>query len=105
MSTCPAPLVHKGSCASDLRALCSADSPARTRAMMYAFTPGVCGGNPGNLTDPMQDIAKWGFSARRCVPLETFFLTEDAAPPPSPAPVLSFPPSHHLRAQLPPLAW
>ena len=59
MSTCPAPLVNKGSCASDLRALCSADSPARSRVMMYAFTPGVCGGDPGNLTDPLQDIANF----------------------------------------------
>lgn len=27
--------------------------------MHYAFTPGGCNGNPGNLTDPLQDIANF----------------------------------------------
>ena len=54
---CTRPLVEKGSsCAPALRSLCTANSPAQTRLMKYAFTPGGCGGDPGNLTDPLQDI-------------------------------------------------
>lgn len=57
---CTTPLVRKGStCASSLRKLCTANSPAQNRAMMYAFTPGGCSGDPGNLTDPLQDIANF----------------------------------------------
>lgn len=57
---CTSPLVHKGpTCATTLRALCSADSPAQTRAMTYSFTPGGCKGDPGNLTDADQDIANF----------------------------------------------
>jgi hypothetical protein len=56
---CTSPLVKKDSCAASLRALCSATSPAQTRYMKYAFTPGGCQGDPGNLTDPLQDIANF----------------------------------------------
>ena len=57
---CTSPLVRKGAqCASQLRALCSANSPAQTRYYKYAFTPGGCSGDPGNLTDPLQDIANF----------------------------------------------
>ena len=57
---CTSPLVRKGdTCAPSLRKLCSASSPAQTRFMKYAFTPGGCGGDPGNLTDPVQDIANF----------------------------------------------
>jgi hypothetical protein len=57
---CTSPLVRKGaSCAPQLRSLCTATSPAQTRLMKYAFTPGGCGGDPGNLTDPLQDIANF----------------------------------------------
>lgn len=55
---CIGPLVSKGpSCAASLRNLCKADSPAQTRAMAYAFSPGRCQGEPANLTSPLQDIA------------------------------------------------
>ena len=57
---CTRPLVTKGSsCAGQLRKLCAADSPAQTRATMYAFSPGGCGGDPSKLTDPVQDIANF----------------------------------------------
>jgi len=52
--------VHEGpTCAATLRALCAKDSPAQTRAMTYAFSPGRCQGDPGNLTSPVQDIANF----------------------------------------------
>ena len=42
---CTQPLVRKGSsCAPTLRKLCAADSPAQTRVMNYAFSPGSCKG-------------------------------------------------------------
>ena len=54
------PLVREGAqCAPALRNLCSATSPAQTRAMHYAFTPGGCKGDPGNLTDALQDIVNF----------------------------------------------
>lgn len=56
---CTKPLVTKESCATSLRNLCKADSPAQTRLMMYAFSPGRCGGDPSNLTSPEQDIANF----------------------------------------------
>ena len=56
---CTTPLVRKDSCAANLRALCAADSPAQSRLMHYAFTPGGCGGDPSALTDPMQDIVNF----------------------------------------------
>jgi hypothetical protein len=58
-STCPEPLVHNATCASDLRNLCSASSPAQTRAMMYAFYPGGCKTDPSNLEQPEIDIANF----------------------------------------------
>ena len=57
---CTKPLVAKGtSCAPALRKLCAADSPAQTRVMNYAFSPGSCKGGDGKvpLTAPTQDIA------------------------------------------------
>jgi hypothetical protein len=56
---CPAPLVQQATCAADLRSLCSASSPAQTRALMYSFSPGVCGGDPSNLTMFDQDLANF----------------------------------------------
>ena len=57
---CTSPLVRPGAtCATTLRALCTKDSPAQTRAMTYAFSPGGCKGDPGNLTYPEQDIANF----------------------------------------------
>jgi hypothetical protein len=58
-TTCPEPLVKKETCATDLRTLCRADSPAQTRAMMYAFAPGGCVGDPKNLTTPTEDLANF----------------------------------------------
>ena len=56
---CTRPLVEKGSCAANLRSLCSASSPAQSRYLKYAFSPGGCSGDPGNLTSPLQDIANF----------------------------------------------
>jgi len=57
---CTSPLVRQGSqCAPALRSLCSATSPAQTRLMHYAFAPGGCRTDPGNLTDPLQDIVNF----------------------------------------------
>ena len=57
-STCPGPLVRNATCAADLRALCDASSPQWTqRAMMYAFSPGSCGGDPSVLPAFEQDLA------------------------------------------------
>ena len=58
-NTCPSPLVSQSSCAADLRALCIPTSPAQTRAMMYAFYPGGCGGDPKNLTQFDQDLTNF----------------------------------------------
>eukprot|EP00912_Choanoflagellata_sp_UC4_P000772 UC4_evm2s485 len=57
---CTGPLVSKGSsCAPTLRKLCAADSPAQTRVLNYAFSPGRCRTDPSHLTDPLQDIANF----------------------------------------------
>ena len=57
---CTKPIVSKGdTCASKLRELCKSDSQAQTRAMMYAFSPGGCKGDPSKLEDPMSDIANF----------------------------------------------
>jgi len=55
---CPDPLVTQKSCASDIRALCTADSPGQKFAMLYAFAPG-CHGSTSNITNPEQDIANF----------------------------------------------
>ena len=57
---CTSPLVRQGAtCATALRNLCSPTSPARSRFLKYAFSPGGCQGDPGNLTSPLQDIANF----------------------------------------------
>ena len=58
-STCPGPLVNNGSCAANLRQLCTAASPAQTRTMMYAFYPGSCRGDPSVLPQFDQDLANF----------------------------------------------
>jgi len=58
-ATCPGPLVQNTSCAADLRKLCQANSPAQTRFMMYAFTPGKCRMDPSTLPDFEQDLANF----------------------------------------------
>ena len=55
-TTCPEPLVARGSCAADLRALCNTSSVAWTRATMSAFSPGRCKTDTANLTSPVEDI-------------------------------------------------
>ena len=57
--TCPQPLVKNTTCASSLRELCSATSPAQTRTMMYAFGPGGCRGDPSQLVQFDQDLANF----------------------------------------------
>jgi len=57
---CTSPLVRKGSsCSPTLRKLCSADSPAQSRVLNYAFSPGGCRTDPSKLSDPLQDIANF----------------------------------------------
>ena len=57
-STCPEPLVHQATCASELRLLCNSSSPQYTqRAMLYSFSPGGCKGDPSNLEFFEQDLA------------------------------------------------
>jgi len=58
-TTCPGPLVHKTTCAADLRKLCSTSSPAQSRFMMYAFTPGSCNMDPSVLSEFDQDLANF----------------------------------------------
>lgn len=58
-STCPSPLVNKATCASDLRSLCSANSTAQSRTLMYAFSPGGCRTDPSNLTLFKEDLANF----------------------------------------------
>ena len=63
---CTRPLVKQGSsCAPTLRKLCAANSPAQTRVLNYAFSPGSCTGGAGKvpLTAPVQDIASEYFTA------------------------------------------
>ena len=59
---CTRPIVNKGSsCVPTLRKLCAADSPAQSRVMNFAFSPGSCKGGSGPipLTAPEQDIANF----------------------------------------------
>jgi len=58
-TTCPGPFVKKTTCAANLRSLCTATSPAQTRFMMYAFTPGGCQTDPSNLTEFDTDLANF----------------------------------------------
>jgi len=58
-NTCPGPLVHQTTCAADLRNLCKSTSPAQTRFMMYAFTPGKCNMDPSTLPSFQQDLANF----------------------------------------------
>ena len=51
--------MKQASCAANLRTLCAADSPSQTRAMMYAFSPGGCGGDPSVLPELHQDLANF----------------------------------------------
>lgn len=57
--TCPGPLVEQATCAADLRKLCQKTSPAQTRFMMYAFTPGKCKMDPSKLEFFEQDLANF----------------------------------------------
>ena len=59
-STCPSPLVRNGTCAANLRELCSAISPAQSRVLMYGFGPGGCSHvNPDSLPDFNNDLANF----------------------------------------------
>ena len=86
---CTRPLVNQGStCAPTLRKLCAADSPAQTRVLNYAFTPGGCGTDPKNLTDPIQDIANFLLVRGPHAFLGHGWLgcSRECEPPPSPTP-------------------
>mmetsp|Transcript_894 Transcript_894/g.2044 ORF Transcript_894/g.2044 Transcript_894/m.2044 type:complete len:441 (-) Transcript_894:36-1358(-) len=54
-STGPRPIVQKNGCAKTLRELCTPDSPAQTRAMMYGFNTG----DPASLPELKQDLANF----------------------------------------------
>lgn len=62
---CPGPMVSKGTCAADLRKLCSKDSKTQTYGFVYSFTPaegkGPCGGHcdPSVVVDPEGDVANF----------------------------------------------
>ena len=58
-TTCARPLVKKASCAADLAAYCGAASKTQSQAIMYGFSPGGCGGDPGNLPDFTADLANF----------------------------------------------
>jgi hypothetical protein len=60
-STCPQPIVRAppAECTTDLAALCAPGAPPQSEAMMYAFSPGGCGGDPASLPDAANDIAKF----------------------------------------------
>jgi len=58
-STCPGPLVSRKTCTSDIRSLCSSDSPSQSRFMMYAFTPGRCNMDPSHLPEFEADLANF----------------------------------------------
>ena len=58
-STCPGPIIQKGSCSATFRSLCTEGSPAQTRTLMYGLSPGFCTGNPANLTDFDNDLASF----------------------------------------------
>jgi hypothetical protein len=65
-STCTMPLVQHATCAQDLRSLCSNTSPAQTRALMYAFSPGGCNGNSSQLAEFRQDLANFLLTRGQC---------------------------------------
>ena len=60
-STCPSPLVRApaAECAADLARLCAPGAPPATEALMYAFSPGGCSGNPAALVNAANDIANF----------------------------------------------
>ena len=60
-STCPGPLVRAApaGCAADLALLCAPGAPPQTEALMYAFSPGGCGGDPSKLPNAAVDIANF----------------------------------------------
>ena len=56
---CTRPLVAKDNCASKLRELCAADSPAQTRATIYSFGPGGCNHDSTEVLDFDADLANF----------------------------------------------
>jgi len=57
---CPQPWVHKETCATELRSLCTPTAQPQTRALLYGFSPGSCTGvDPADLTEVDQDIANF----------------------------------------------
>lgn len=60
-STCPETIVRApaAECAADLTQLCAPGAPPQTEAMMYAFSPGGCGGDPSHLSNAANDVANF----------------------------------------------
>lgn len=56
---CTSPLVLKTTCETALRSLCRADAPPQKRAMMYAFSPGGCRGQPAKLVEFEHDLTNF----------------------------------------------
>jgi hypothetical protein len=58
---CPQPWVHKATCATELRALCTPDAPPQqNKTLLYGFSPGSCTGtNPTHLTEVDTDVANF----------------------------------------------
>ena len=54
-STIPHPIIGQGSCAADLRAMCTEEAPPQTRAMMYAINSH----RPNTMPDLKQDLANF----------------------------------------------
>ena len=57
--TCAHPLVHNTSCSLDLRTYCAEDSTTQTRSVMYAFSPGGCGGDPSKFENFDADLTNF----------------------------------------------
>jgi len=57
--TCASPMVEQASCATSLRKFCQANSGPQTNFIMYAFSPGGCGGDPADLPMFEQDLANF----------------------------------------------
>lgn len=60
-TTCPGPQVNQKDCAAALRSMCTADSPAQKRTMMYAFAPGHCSQHEKVIDPPFlkEDLANF----------------------------------------------
>ena len=60
-STCPSPLVRApaAECTADIAQLFAPGAPPQSEALMYAFSPGGCKGDPSALPNAANDIANF----------------------------------------------